>query len=256
MFFQISMVFLIILAWNMLFVGFELQKEEHYDNISSSPMIILSMQEETLIQLKDNLDTYSFIENITIIQDSVIAQTLIREYDLEQNTEILSSYILPTAMELRFKGEEFNELQKKELERTLLGYSPSVIYYHDNASWEKHQNKLLVLTKGYITGFGFCLIFTIFISIFLRIHFAMKSSKFWKIYYSAGGYPGKRKRQFLFNTLLLCTIPIILNLLAYYTLRYFNLLKVAIDFRLFVLELITLIFSYTVTRIILRKSLK
>ena len=96
----------------------------------------------------------------------------------------------------------------------------------------------------------------LFISIFLRIHFEIKSDIFWKIYYSSGGQIGKRRKQFFVNSLYLCFIPLILIVAIYYAFIYFQLLHVEIDYRFFGIELLTLAISSLFAGIALGKNLK
>ena len=255
-FFQIIVVFIILLGWNLFHLGYEFQKEVFEESISSSPMMLLSMQEDTRDQLKLKIEDNDYIKEIKIIQDSVIANTLIANYDLEGSNDLLSSYLLPTAMQINFVGEKFYIEQKLELERTLLEYSPAVIHYFDNANWQDNQNKISFLTNGYYIGFGLFIIFILFISIFLRIHFEMKSNVFWKIYHSSGGQIGKRRKQFFVNSLYLCFIPLILNVAIYYALIYFQLLHIEIDYRFFGVELLTLAISSLFAGIALGENLK
>lgn len=255
-FFQIIVIFIILLGWNLLHLGYEYQKDVFEDNISASPMMLLSMQENTLEQLKLKIESSNYIKDISIIKDSIIAQTLINNYDLGDSDEILRSYLLPTAMQINFMGEKFQIEQKLELERTLLEYSPAVIHYFDNANWQDNQNKISFLTNGYYIGFGLFIIFILFISIFLRIHFEMKSNVFWKIYHSSGGQIGKRRKQFFVNSLYLCFIPFILNVAIYYALIYFQLLHVEINYRFFGIELLALAISSLFAGIALGENLK
>ena len=255
-FFQIIVIFMVLLGWNLLHLGYEYQKDVFEDNISASPMILLSMQEDTLEQLKLKIENKDYISDITIIQDSIVAEMLINSYDLRDSNEILRSYLLPTAMQINFVGEKFQIEQKIEIDRILLEFSPDVIYYFDNAQWQENLNKILLLTKGYYTGFGLFIIFMLFISIFLRVHFEMKSNDFWKIYSSSGGHFGKRRKQFFANSLYICFIPIILNVAIYYTLIYFQLLSVEFDYRYFGIEFLTVVISSLFAGIALGENLK
>ena len=240
----------------MLHLGYEFQKEVFEDNISSSPMMLLSMQKDTLDQLKLKIEENEYIKEISIIQDSVIANTLIANYDLEGSNDLLSSYLLPTAMQINFIGEKFQIEQKIEIDGILLEFSPDVIYYFDNTQWQGNLNKIALLTKGYYAGFGLFIIFMLFISIFLRVHFEMKSNDFWKIYSSSGGHFGKRRKQFFVNSLYICFIPLILNIAIYYGLIYFQLLPVTIDYSLFGIEFLTVIISSLFAGIALGENLK
>ena len=255
-FFQIIVVFIILLGWNLLHLGYEFQKEVFEESISSSPMMLLSMQEDTLDQLKLKIEDNDYIKEIKIIQDSVIANTLIANYDLEGSNDLLSSYLLPTAMQINFVGEKFQIEQKIEIYRILLEFSPDVIYYFDNAQWQGNLNKISLLIKGYYVGFGLFIIFMLFISIFLRVHFEMKSNDFWKIYSSSGGHLGKRRKQFFVNLLYICFIPFMLKVAIYYALIYFQLLPVEIDYRFFGIEFLTVVISSLFAGVALGKNLK
>jgi len=255
-FFQIIIIFLILLAWNLFHLGYEFQKDTYERNISSSQMVVLSMQGNTLKILSSKIQEFDYINEISIIQDSVISQTLIKSYELKESNDILRSYILPTAMQISFEGDKFKIEQKIELERTLLEYTPVVIYYFDDAYWQINQNKIIILTKGYYAGFGLFIIFMLFITIFLRIHFETKSNHFWKVYYSSGGHFGKRRKQFFINSLYLCFIPFILNAAIYFALFSLQFLPVEIDYRFFGIELATLILSALFSGLFLGKELK
>lgn len=255
-FFQIIIIFIVLLVWNLLHLGYEFQKEVFENNISLSPMMLLSMQEDTLDQLKLKIEKNDYIKEITIIQDSVIARTLIKNYDLGDSNDILKFYPLPTAMQINFVGEKFQIEQKIELDKILLEFYPDVIYYFDNVQWQENLNKIVLLTKGYYAGFGSFIIFMLFTSIFLRVHFEMKSNDFWKIYSSSGGHFGKRRKQFFVNSLSICFIPLILNVAIYYALIYFQLLNIEIDYRFFVIELLTVIISSLFTGATLGENLK
>ncbi|MDP8200520.1 MAG: hypothetical protein P9M11_00090 [Candidatus Tenebribacter burtonii] len=254
--FQIIVIFIVLIGWNLLHLGHKYQKNVFEDNISASPMMFLSMQENTLEQLKLKIEKNDFIRDIIIIQDSIVAQTLINNYNLGGSKNILSSYILPTAMQINFAGDKFQIEQKQELERVLLDYAPAVIYYFDNVRWQINQNKITLLAKSYYVGFGLFIILILFISIFLRIHFEIKSNVFWKIYRSSGGRFGKRRKQFLVNSLYLCSIPLILNVAIYYSLTYFQLLHIKIDYRIFGIELLSLVISSLFAGIVLGENLK
>ncbi|MCD6177060.1 MAG: hypothetical protein J7K29_04410 [Candidatus Cloacimonetes bacterium] len=254
--FQIIVIFIVLVGWNLLHLGYEYQKNVFENNISASPMMLLSMQENTLEQLKLKIEKNDFIRDIIIIQDSIVAQTLITNYNLGGSKNILSSYILPTAMQINFAGDKFQIEQKRELERILLDYAPAVIYYFDSVQWQIDQNKITLLTKGYYAGFGLFIILILLISIFLRIHFEIKSNVFWEIYRSSGGRFGKRRKQFFVNSLYLCSIPIILNVVIYYSLMHFQLLHLKIDYRFFGIELLSLVIGSLFARIVLRENLK
>jgi len=255
-FFQIVFIFLVLLAWNLFHLGYEFQKDIYEKNISGSQMVVLSMQGNTLEILSSKIKEFDYINKISIIQDSVISQTLIKSYELIESNDILSSFILPTAMQINFNGEKFKIEQKNEIEKILLEYTPAVIYYFDDTHWQINQNKILILTKGYYAGFGLFIIFMLFITIFLRIHFETRSNHFWKVYYSCGGHFGKRRKQFFINSLFLCFIPLILNASIYFALLYFQLLPVEIDYRYFGIELTTLILSAISSGLFLGKDLR
>ncbi|MDP8268848.1 MAG: hypothetical protein P9L97_08990 [Candidatus Tenebribacter davisii] len=255
-FFQIIVIFFILLGWNLLHIGYDFQKDLFERNISSLPMMVLSMQENTLEQVKIRIEKKDYIEDIIIIQDSVIAQTLISNYDLVEGNEILRSYILPTAMQINFRGEIFQIEQKQELDKILLEYSPGVIHYFDDQRWQIDQNKISLLTKAYYAGFGIFIIFMMFIAILLRVHFEMKNDHFWKIFHSSGGNYRKRGTQYFINSIYICLIPLILNLAIYYTIRYMQLLSVKIDYKIFGIEILTIIISSVFAAITLREHLK
>lgn len=255
-FFQIIIIFIILVGWNLLHIGYKFQKDVFEDNLSESPMMLLSMHTDILKQLKTSIEKRDYINSITVLQDSIIAQTLIDSYELDSNEDILKSYVLPTAMQINFVGKSFQFEQKNELENMLLEYSPKVIYYFNDREWQIVQDKISLLIKIYYICFGSFIVFTLFFSTFFRYHFEMKSNTFWKIYYSSGGHYRKRSKQFLVNSLYICFIPLILNLILYYAIKYFQILSVEIDYRYFGIELLTVIFSSFIAGLISGKNLK
>jgi len=250
------MSFIILVSWNLLHLGYEFQKDIFEDSISKSPMILLSMRTEILDQLTNELKTKNYINNINVIQDSIIAQTLIDSYELYGNEDILRSYVLPTAVQITFKGDNFKFAQKEELEKLLLELKPELIFYFDDIDWEIVQTKIDLLTKIYFILFGGFIAFTLFFASFFRYHFEMKSNTFWKIYYSSGGHYKKRRKQYFANTLYVCFIPFILNLIVYYALQYFQLLDLEIDYKYFGIELLTIVLSSLIAALALGKNLK
>lgn len=250
------MCFIILASWNLLHLGYEFQKDIFEDDISKAPMIILSMHTEILEQLNKNLETKNYINNLNVIQDSIIAQTLIDSYELDGNEDILRSYVLPTAVQITFKGEYFQFEQKEELEKILLEHKPEVIFYYDDIEWELVQGKIELLTKVYYILFGGFIAFMLFFASFFRYHFEIKSNVFWKIYYSSGGHYKKRRKQYFVNTLLVCFVPMILTLTIYFVLRYFQMLSFEIDYKYFGIELLTVLFSSLIAALALGKNLK
>jgi len=94
-FFQVIVIFIVLLGWNLLHLGFQFQKDIFEDSISSSPMMLLSMQENTLKQLRTKIENNDYIKEVTIIQDSVIAKILIENYDLENSMKYLDHICCP-----------------------------------------------------------------------------------------------------------------------------------------------------------------
>ncbi len=255
-FFQIIIIIILLTTWDLLHIGYNHQKKALEANISELPMLIFSNDVTLLDSLAKEFDNLSFIKNIIIEADSIIAEKLISGYGLDNAKAILSSYNLPSLMNISFDGALFQTTQKEELEKILSSseYIELIVNY-DTDLWQINRNKLELLTKVYWGGNGLILILLLFIAVFLRIHFEIKSNDFWQIFRSSGGSRKMRRKQFLLNSFWLCFIPLLLVTGIYFAVMYFKYLNIQIDYRLFGVEFAVIIISILMSRIVLGKNI-
>ena len=255
-FFQIIIIIILLVTWDLLHIGFNHQKKMLEANISELPMFIFSNNVTLLDSLAKEFGNLSFIRNIIIEADSIVAEKLISGYGLDNAKAILSSYNLPSLMKISFDGALFQIPQKEELEK-ILSSSENIeqIVNYDSDLWQINRNKLELLTKIYWGGNGLILVLLIFIIVFLRIHFEIKSNDFWQIFRSSGGNRKMRRKQFLLNSLWLCFAPLLLVTGLYFAAMYFKYLNIQIDYRLFGVEFAAIIISILMSRIFLGKNI-
>jgi len=146
--------------------------------------------------------------------------------------------------------------KKKELEKILSSseYIELIVNY-DSDLRQINRNKLELLTKIYYGGNVLLLILLLFITMFLRIHFEIKSNDFWQIFRSSGGSRKMRRKQFLLNSLWLCFVPLLLVTGLYFAAMYFKYINIQIDYRLFGVEFIAIVISILMSRIFLGKNI-
>jgi hypothetical protein len=255
-FFQIIILIILLATWNLLHIGYNHQKKVLEANISELPMLIFSTDVILLDSLAKELDDLSYIRNITIEADSIIAEKLISGYGLDNAKDILSSYRLPSLMNISFDGTAFQTPQKEELKKILTssGYTELTINY-DSDLWQLNRDKLKLLTKIFYGGNALILVLFLLISVFLRIHFEIKSNDFWQIFRSSGGNRKVRRKQFLLNSLWLCFVPLLLATGLYFAAMYFKYINIQIDYRLFGVEFAAIIISILMSRIFLGKNI-
>ncbi|MCK4312641.1 MAG: hypothetical protein KAW88_07900 [Candidatus Cloacimonetes bacterium] len=254
-FLQIVIIIIILVGWNLLHLGYNYQKQVFEGKISSIPMILFSKNINTLDSLNLEINRFDYIKEIKVECDSIVAEKIISSYGLEQAKTILESYTLPCIMKIYFKGQNFKTQQKTELEKLISDKYRKIVSDYNHNLWKINRKKIELLTKAYYAGNGIFIVFLLFISVFLRIHFEMKSNEYWKVFRASGGKRSLRKKQFLLNSFWICLVPIILNVGAYFIITYFKYLNIIIDYRLFGIEFGTLLLSTFITRISLGKNI-
>ena len=243
------------MGWNLLHLGYNYQKQVFEGKISSIPMILFSKNINTLDSLNLEINRFDYIKEIKVECDSIVAEKIISSYGLEQAKTILESYKLPCIMKIYFKGQNYQTQQKTELEKLISDKYRKIVADYNHNLWKINRKKIELLTKAYYAGNGIFIVFLLFISVFLRIHFEMKSNEYWKVFRASGGKRSLRKKQFLLNSFWICLVPIILNVGAYFIITYFKYLNIIIDYRLFGIEFGTLLLSTFITRISLGKNI-
>ena len=255
-FFQIIIIIILLTTWDLLHIGYNHQKKIIEANISELSMFIFSNNITLLDSFAKELNDLFFIRNIIIEADSIVAEKLISGYGLDNAKAILSSYNLPSLMKISFDGTDFQTPQKEELEKILSSseYIELIVNY-DSDLWQINRNKLELLTKIYYSGNLLLLVLLVFIIIFLRIHFEIKSNDFWKVFRSSGGNRKIRRKQFILNSLWLCFAPLLLVTGLYFAAMYFKYINIQIDYRLFGVEFAVIIISILMSRVFLGKNI-
>lgn len=254
-FFQIVIITIILLVWNVIHLGYQYQKNIFEEQLAGIPMILISQDVGSLYSLRSEIDSLKIIRNIIIEPDSVIAQNLMSHYQIEEAESLLGNFHLPSIMKIFFTGKEFSSTTKLNLENHLIDLYPQIVINYDNNYWVKSDKKIRLLTQSYYYGNGFLALFLIVTIIFLRLFYESKFHEYWRIYRNSGGKRKKRRKQFFINSLRICLFPIILNFAAYFALQYYNYLPLEIDFRFFAGEFVIVVFSVLLSRLFLGKNL-
>jgi len=250
-FFQIVVITLILLVWNILHLGYKYQKNIFEDQLSKTPMILIGQDARTLDSLRSDIDSLKIIRKIILEPDSVIARNLMNNYQLEEAEYLLDAFHLPSVMKIFFTGRDFSSTAKLDLEDHIISGYPQIVINYDNSFWVKSNKKTELLNKSYLYGNGFLVLFLVTTIIFLRLYFESKRNDYWRIYRNSGGKRKKRRKQFFGASLLICLIPIILNFAAYFALQYYNYLPLEIDLRYFAAKFGIVVFSLFLSRIFL-----
>lgn len=217
-------------------------------------MILFSMDLNSLDSLSSDISERSYIKEVIVESDSTVSENIITDYGLNGAQNILEKYALPNVMSIYFDGEKFKSVQKDELEKIILNY-PDVVMNYDIPSWAVSRMKIKMLHRTYLIGNGLFFFFLLFITVFLRIHFEMKSNEFWKIFRTSGGSPKIRRKQFLINSLWTGLFPVAFVFIVYFAALYFQYLRIEIDYRLFGIEFAAMLFSTLIARISLGKNI-
>ncbi|MCD4797257.1 MAG: hypothetical protein K8R49_08835 [Candidatus Cloacimonetes bacterium] len=253
-FLQVVIIVLIILGWNCFHIGYNYQKQVFENNLSHIPMIVFSMDLNSLDSLFSDISELSYIKETIIESDSTVSEKIIADYGLNGAQNILEKYALPNVMSIYFDGGKFKSVQKDELEKKIRNY-PEIIMNYDIPSWNVSQRKIKILYRTYLIGNGLFILLLLFIMVFLRIHFEMKSNEFWKIFRTSGGTSKIRRKQFLINSLWTSLFPIAFIFIVYFAAIYFQYLQIEIDYRLFGIEFAAMLFSTLIARISLGKNI-
>ncbi|MDO9578914.1 MAG: hypothetical protein Q7J16_13605 [Candidatus Cloacimonadales bacterium] len=254
-FFQIVIITIILLVWNVIHLGYKYQKNLLEEQLAGIPMILISQNVGSLYSLRSEIDSLEIIKEIIVESDSVIARNLMSHYQIEEAESLLGDFHLPSIMKIFFTGKEFSSTAKLNLEDHIISNYPQIVINYDNNFWVKSDRKILLLAKSYYYGNGFLALFLIVTIIFLRLFYESKHHEYWRIYRNSGGKRKKRRQQFFSNSLLICLLPIILNCAAYFALQYYNYLPMEIDLRFFAAEFGIVVFSVLLSRLFLGKNL-
>jgi hypothetical protein len=254
-FLQIIIITIILLIWNALHLGYQYQKDFLEKQLSKIPMILISQDVASLDSLHFDIADKIIIRRIIVEPDSVVALNLMENYQLEEAENLLENFHLPSIMKIFFTGREFSSTAKLNLEDFIMTNYPQIAINYDNHSWVKIDRKISFLTKSYYYGNGFLALFILISIIFLRLYQEAKYHEYWRIYRNSGGKRKKRRQQFFKNSLLLCLLPIFLNLAAYFLLQYLNYLFLEIDLRFFAAEFGFVVFSVLLSRTFLGSNI-
>jgi len=253
--FQIFIITILLASWNVSHLTHNFQEENYFEKISQKPIILFCYNNKTLAQLQSKIDTLFYVRKIEIIKKSKIAKTLIQEYQLKDAEDILSKHSLPDILKIYVKGQYFNIKNKQVLKSIILKIDKDIsINYNDNYL-VNYQNKLQFLKQIFLLINCIFLILILFITVISRVHFEGKNDSYWEIYKVSGGQHNQRKKVFLLNSILLILSPIILNIILYYAVIYFNYLSIQMNCILFIIEGIVLLFSNLISYFFLLKRM-
>ena len=250
--FQVVVIFLILVAWNMLHLGFDFQKKFHQNQIGEIPVVLFADKLDSLEMVRTALDSLSYIREIKIEKSSEIADKLIKLYNLNDASEVLEKHSLPNIMHIYVIGRMFDQNKKNELFELISSSSKNVKY--NNGLWQISRRKLNFLNKIYLVFNGIFVVLVLGLTVFLRMNFENRTNRFWEIFKRSGGKIGARNRKYIIHSLFLIFIPVILSFSIYFGARYFDKLDLFIPYICFGLEAFILLMSVLIVRLILRKK--
>lgn len=254
-FFQFIVIIFFLILWNLVHLGYEFQKNQYHNTLSSEPMILVSQKLQTIQRLNKELDSLDFISNILIESDTLVAQKIIKKYSLKGIQNILSSFKFPNAMKIYFHGQRYGTSEKQIVENKITKNFNNIILNYNHTLWKNVQTKLDFLKYVYYIVNGLIVIIFIILSTFLRVHYEIRLNKFWKIYRSSGGSAKIRKKNFWINSIWLSFIPCIFIFATYFAVRYFKYLHFEISYWKFGVEFGLLLLIVLLSRITLGKNL-
>ncbi len=251
--FQFIIILLILIFWNLIHLGYNFQKQNYFTEISEIPIILFSEEPGTLDSLKIQINQLNYIARIFIQNKTEIMEDLISKYDLDSVKTVLEDHSLPNVMNIFPDGKNFNRVHKDELMNIIT--APDLSFEYDHGLWESIHTKIDLLDKSYRFLNILMIIFFLFLTVFLRIHFEFKHDHFWKIYRASGGKFYQRRKYFMINSLILIFVPVLLIYFSYLLLLNNAVLSIEIEPVYFGLEIVVLVFSSIISFMILGKRL-
>jgi len=250
---QFIIILIILIFWNSIHFGYNFQKQNYFDEISEIPILLFSQKTETLDSLKTQLSSTNYISQVEIETKTKIAEKLISQYELDSVESVLKNHSLPDVMKIFPNGIYFNRENKDKLLHIISGANMEMEFNPE--LWEIVHKKIELIEKSYKYINVLIIIFILFITVFLRLHFEFGADKFWSVYRSSGGKFGKRRKYFIINSLMLIILPVLLIYLCYTLLLKYSVFLIKIEPLYFGLEIIVLIISSLISALILGKRL-
>ena len=249
--FQFIIILGFLIIWNALHVGYSYQKDKYHTALSQNPVLIFSRNNETLDSISVKTSELEYIRKTIIETDSLISSNLIETYDLYYAKNIISSFKLPAVMKVYFHGELYDLSAKTHFEDILKESEDNIDYHFDEGTWKFYQDRLNLVDKLYLYGNLVYILFFLFITVFLRIHFEIRDDHYWRVYVKAGGRMAVRRKHFVLSSLLISLLPFLLVFLAVHLAHFFGYIHFYVDLRVFAVELAVLIFGCAISVLIL-----
>ena len=249
--FQILVILIAFLVWDLLHISYQYQQENYYTELEQLTLIVFSKDLSILDSLQLDLEKISSVKKIKINQNKIISENIIESYELDYASDILQNFTLPSVMEINFHGDQYDRSQKARMENLLLRKYPDLIINFDNDLWFMIRKKIDFLNKIYLYGNLIYISLFLFITIFLRIHFEIRSDQYWQIFKMSGGKLELRRKKYLIDSLSYLFIPFSLSVIVYalaITLKY---LPYKIYPRMFAAQFISILLSILISGIIL-----
>jgi hypothetical protein len=154
-------------------------------------------------------------------------------------------------MKIYFYGELYNISAKTHFEDILKESEDNIDYHFDEGTWNFYQDRLNLVDKLYLYGNLVYILFFLFITVFLRIHFEIRDDQYWRVYVKAGGRMAVRRKHFMLSSLLISLLPFLLVFMAVHLAHFFGYIHFYVDLRVFAVELAVLIFGCALSVLIL-----
>jgi len=249
--FQIFAIIVILTIWNAAHYICFLQKQHYEVLLEKMPIIAFSNDLPKIEKVASVLDSLDYIAKTVLEKNNEIASRIIENYDLKSANKFIDKSKIPNVLKVFFHGDSFNEKQKYETMKMLSEITKELNF--NDYNWQVVHHKLFLLHKIHRLADAAIILLLLFIFIFLRIHFEINRDDFWKIYFSAGGKYSTRRNSFIVSSLILCFVPLILIVGAYFALVRFGVLEAIIPWNLIIPQIITLIVAAVFSTIFLGK---
>ena len=250
--FQMLIILIILVGWNALHIGYDIQKKIYYGDLSDKPMILISYNLTLLDSINEVAGPLDYVRSTDIENEEDVTKNLIEMYELETARDFITEYDLPNVMRIKFDADKFRYKQKTDFE--LIISNSEIQKNYDEEFWQKIQEKALNLKKGYLIANLVFIVFTIFFSGLIRVYFEQKSNEFWRIFRASGGYLHRRRDKFILNSGYIIFVPLLLNIATYFVLIIYEQAPLYIEYKYFAVEPITLILGMLMARAVMGKK--
>ncbi|KQC11096.1 MAG: hypothetical protein APR54_11280 [Candidatus Cloacimonas sp. SDB] len=253
--FLFVVIFILLLAWNLIPFLFQQQKNMYLNEIEESPIVLIIESSTDLDSLSILMDDLNYIDHYVVERDSTISNLLIETYNLERAKNILAKYDLPDIIKIYLDFSQFGLDKYFQLEKLIKTGYPDVIYKYNTRKLLDFETRKNHLLNAFYLINGIVIIFVLLLLTFLRVHFESKQNNYWKIFRESGGHSTYRNRQYWLNSILLCVAPAGIIVGIYYLFQAHGIISGEINFYLFIAQFATLVLASILGRIFMGEKI-